>query len=232
MITCVVRGLGRALDQLFAGQRPRSALPTLVTTSSEQPFGLHKGNRKIASKSTVFWETWRPADFSDLWRMLRTMRRSKQSYHSAPSGTAGSICFSIMPFFPKAKFLDERSDMWRQSIDGNGLAIKSKAAHPILIKARKGRKRFGRNRAAFLLERKNNLNFGHPCGTCRFGDDPETSVLDRNNKAHGLDNLYVTDASFFPSSAGVNPSLTIAANALRVAEVINSQLSAREGAHS
>jgi choline dehydrogenase-like flavoprotein len=78
---------------------------------------------------------------------------------------------------------------------------------------------------AFLLERKNNLNFGHPCGTCRFGDDPETSVLDRNNKAHGLDNLYVTDASFFPSSAGVNPSLTIAANALRVADVISSRLS-------
>jgi choline dehydrogenase-like flavoprotein len=87
------------------------------------------------------------------------------------------------------------------------------------------KERFGRNRVAFLLERKNNLNFGHPCGTCRFGDDPETSVLDKNNKAHGLDNLYVTDASFFPSSAGVNPSLTIAANALRVADVISSRLS-------
>ena len=58
----------------------------------------------------------------------------------------------------------------------------------------------------------------HQCGTCRFGDDPKTSVLDRNCKAHDLDNLYVVDGSFFPSSGAVNPSLTIIANALRVAE--------------
>lgn len=58
----------------------------------------------------------------------------------------------------------------------------------------------------------------HVCGTCRFGDDPASSVLDRNNRAHGVANLYVVDASFFPSSGGTNPALTIAANALRVAE--------------
>lgn len=71
---------------------------------------------------------------------------------------------------------------------------------------------------------ENNINFGHPCGTCRFGDDPATSVLDRNNRVHEFDNLYVVDASFFPSSSGINPSLTIAANSLRVAEVIADQL--------
>jgi choline dehydrogenase-like flavoprotein len=87
------------------------------------------------------------------------------------------------------------------------------------------KERFGKYRVAFLLERKNNLNFGHPCGTCRFGEDPSLSVLDRNNKAHGIDNLYVVDGSFFPSSAGVNPSLTIAANSLRVANVIAERLS-------
>lgn len=64
----------------------------------------------------------------------------------------------------------------------------------------------------------NNQRIAHVCGTCRFGDDPASSVLDANNRAHGLDNLYVVDASFFPSSGGTNPSLTIAANALRVAE--------------
>ncbi len=68
------------------------------------------------------------------------------------------------------------------------------------------------------------LNYGHVCGTCRFGDSPADSVLDRNNKAHDLDNLYVVDASFFPTSGGINPSLTIAANALRVAEVIHAQI--------
>jgi choline dehydrogenase-like flavoprotein len=64
------------------------------------------------------------------------------------------------------------------------------------------------------------LNFGHPCGTLKFGADPENSVLDANCRAHDLANLFVADASFMPTSMGVNPSLTIAANALRVADAI------------
>jgi choline dehydrogenase-like flavoprotein len=68
---------------------------------------------------------------------------------------------------------------------------------------------------------KDNSNLGHVCGTCRFGTDPKTSVLDAQNRAHEVDNLYVVDTSFFPSSAGLNPSLTVAANALRVAAHIN-----------
>lgn len=60
----------------------------------------------------------------------------------------------------------------------------------------------------------------HQVGTCRFGTDPHSSVLDINCKAHDLENLYVVDGSFFPSSSAVNPGLTIMANALRVAEVI------------
>jgi choline dehydrogenase-like flavoprotein len=66
-----------------------------------------------------------------------------------------------------------------------------------------------------------NTWIAHSCGTCRFGTDPARSVLDRHNRAHGLDNLYVVDASFFPSSGGINPGLTIAANALRIAAHLN-----------
>ena len=58
----------------------------------------------------------------------------------------------------------------------------------------------------------------HQAGTCRFGDDPATSVLDVNCKAHELDNLYVVDTSFFPSIGAVNPALTAMANAMRVGE--------------
>ena len=58
----------------------------------------------------------------------------------------------------------------------------------------------------------------HQNGTVRFGHDPKKSALDVNCKAHDLDNLYVVDASFFPSSAAVNPALTIMANALRVGD--------------
>jgi choline dehydrogenase-like flavoprotein len=56
----------------------------------------------------------------------------------------------------------------------------------------------------------------HQAGTCKMGDDPSASVLDRMCKAHDLDNLYVVDASFMPSIGAVNPALTIMANALRV----------------
>jgi choline dehydrogenase-like flavoprotein len=59
---------------------------------------------------------------------------------------------------------------------------------------------------------------GHQAGTCRFGTDPKTSVLDVNCKAHELGNLYVVDTSFFVSIGAVNPSLTAIANALRVGD--------------
>jgi choline dehydrogenase-like flavoprotein len=60
--------------------------------------------------------------------------------------------------------------------------------------------------------------FSHAVGTVRMGVDPNTSALDKNCNFRGLDNLYVVDASFMPTSAAVNPSLTISANALRVAD--------------
>ena len=58
----------------------------------------------------------------------------------------------------------------------------------------------------------------HQAGTCRFGTDPASSVLDPDCKAHELDNLYVVDTSFFPSIGAVNPALTAMANAIRVGE--------------
>ncbi|MEM9006849.1 MAG: GMC family oxidoreductase [Cyanobacteria bacterium P01_F01_bin.86] len=61
---------------------------------------------------------------------------------------------------------------------------------------------------------------GHQCGTCVFGTDPTRSVLDLDCKTHDVENLYVVDGSFFPSSSGVNPTLTIIANALRVGDRI------------
>ncbi len=66
----------------------------------------------------------------------------------------------------------------------------------------------------------------HQNGTVRFGTDRTTSALDINCKMHDLDNLYVVDSSFFCSSSAVNPTLTIIANALRVAEMIDMRLSA------
>ena len=65
-----------------------------------------------------------------------------------------------------------------------------------------------------------NRNTTHQCGTVCFGTNPRESVLDPYCRSHDIDNLFVVDASFFPSSAAINPALTIVAQALRVAEHI------------
>ncbi len=64
----------------------------------------------------------------------------------------------------------------------------------------------------------------HQAGTCRFGSDPGSSVLDRDCKAHELDNLYVVDTSCFPSIGAVNPALTAMANAIRVGDHLLARL--------
>jgi choline dehydrogenase-like flavoprotein len=71
-----------------------------------------------------------------------------------------------------------------------------------------------------FLTRLGRPNLGHPMGTCRMGTDPESSVTDPDGQVWCHDGLYVADASAFPSSLGINPALTIAANALRVAAVM------------
>jgi choline dehydrogenase-like flavoprotein len=75
---------------------------------------------------------------------------------------------------------------------------------------------FGRN--LYVGQRIPLAGVAHQNGTLRFGHDPATSVLDAHCRAHDIDNLYVVDASFFPSSGAVNPALTIMANALRVGD--------------
>jgi choline dehydrogenase-like flavoprotein len=84
---------------------------------------------------------------------------------------------------------------------------------------RKDIKKIFSSRSCMLIKQaENNRRIAHACGTCRFGLTPEDSVINRNNRSHELSNLYIVDASFFPSSGGTNPALTLAANALRVAE--------------
>ena len=88
------------------------------------------------------------------------------------------------------------------------------------------------SRHLFVGQRIPLAGVAHQNGTLRFGADPGTSVLDRNCRAHDLDNLYAVDGSFFPSSGAVNPALTIMANALRVGDHLLARLgqaaSARE----
>jgi choline dehydrogenase-like flavoprotein len=77
---------------------------------------------------------------------------------------------------------------------------------------------------AYIGKRIPIAGVAHQNGTLRFGADPKSSVLDRDCRAHDLDNLYVVDGSFFPSSSAVNPALTIMANALRVGDHLRERL--------
>jgi choline dehydrogenase-like flavoprotein len=114
------------------------------------------------------------------------------------------------------------------TLDGSGNIVirwypNNLAAHNRLLRQAKTMLR----RAGFpiLLDRRMGIaTNSHQCGTLRFGGDPGLSVLDGYCRAHDLDNLYVVDASFFPSSTAVNPALTIAAQSLRVGDHLREQL--------
>ena len=85
-------------------------------------------------------------------------------------------------------------------------------------------------RNLFVGDRIPLAGVAHQNGTVRFGHDPKTSALDVNCRAHDVDNLYVVDGSFFPSSGAVNPALTIMANALRVGDHLIERLGANRAA--
>ncbi len=110
--------------------------------------------------------------------------------------------------------------------DGDhGIGISYRLNQPDRARIRRFRQRMAEAlepwKYSLLKQAENNERIAHACGTCRMGTDPAQSVVDTHNRAHDADNLYIVDSSFFPSSGGTNPSLTIAANALRVAEHLN-----------
>ena len=83
---------------------------------------------------------------------------------------------------------------------------------------------FGRN--LFIGEQIPLAGVAHQNGTLRFGRDAKASVLNTDCRTHDVDNLYIVDGSFFPSSSAVNPALTIMANALRVGDHLFRRLGA------
>jgi choline dehydrogenase-like flavoprotein len=122
-----------------------------------------------------------------------------------------------LPYVDNRVFISDNGDIEFEYNYRDELRVRSLALRKNLSKLVKSKYRIVK------LSGKNNINFGHSCGTCCFGLDPTESVLDKNNRSHDISNLFIVDASFFPSSGGANPSLTIAANAIRVAEYIESE---------
>lgn len=139
---------------------------------------------------------------------------------------AGAIAARSLDFWVMTEDLADPDN--RVSLDSEGgihlsLRQRNREAHEDLLRRLKTALR----RAGLpivILDRRGIETLQHQCGTLRFGTDPRSSVLDPWCKAHDLDNLHVMDASFLPSSAAVNPSLTILAQALRASERLAKEL--------
>lgn len=121
---------------------------------------------------------------------------------------------------------DNRVELERKKVDKFGRPI-AKVFHKYLERDLQARRALYRQAARILKKagarfrvRKPINTFSHALGSCRFGNDPATAVLDPYCRFFGVANLFVVDASFMPTSGGVNPSLTIAANALRVGDYL------------
>lgn len=138
----------------------------------------------------------------------------------------GPLAVPIAKLFASAPIVasiaeDDPSDDNRITLDEDGLQITYRPGRADIERRGQLRRRMRRAFSRFGILRvvgtSGRDGLGHVCGTAAMGNDPKRSVLDRFNRAHDLDNLYVVDGSCFPSSGAMNPALTIAANALRVA---------------
>jgi choline dehydrogenase-like flavoprotein len=154
----------------------------------------------MAQHSLDFWLT--SEDLPDPKNRVTLDRESRIVLHYKPNNEEGH-----------KRLIAKLKELMNQQRD---CSIHGKSCHVGL---------FGRS--LFVGQRIPLAGVAHQNGTVRFGNDPATSALDRNCKAHDVDNLYVVDGSFFPSSGAVNPALTIIANALRVSDHLRDRLGAK-----
>lgn len=144
-------------------------------------------------------------------------------------GKAADRFFRNVPLFTASiedlPYLENRVDDLGEGVaPGLGrVGVTYHAPAELRVRAKRFRKLMREAFAPFsvrFLKRLGAPNLGHPMGTCRMGTSPDTSVTAPDGSVWGHEGLYVVDASVFPSSLGINPALTVAANAMRVAEGI------------
>jgi choline dehydrogenase-like flavoprotein len=198
---------------------------------------------------TVFQKTLALSDFyfgSDDWDYpLGLIQMCATSHTDQIRGESLPGWLGWTPDMPFEELARHSMDFWLQAEDlpspenriyykDGGVHLDLEPTNPEALERLKGKLKEVLSKIgwpATLIERSLYLGKGipvsgtaHQAGTCRFGMDPATSVLNLDCRTHELDNLYVTDASFFPSIGAVNPTLTIIANALRVADILKGRL--------
>jgi choline dehydrogenase-like flavoprotein len=150
------------------------------------------------------------------------IRAMLPSFLAGPAGAVVANLTGLLAIAEDQPLAENRVELNRSARDRFGLpAVRIRHRYSTRdLSARRALVRRAREvlrKAGSLFSVTWNVNtFSHAVGTARMGNDPRSSAVDRDCRLRGMDNLWVTDGSVFPSSAGVNPSLTIAANALRV----------------
>ena len=199
---------------------------------------------------TVFQKTLAFSDYyydggEDWHHPLGLVQMCASSHSDQIRGESLPQWLEWLPEMPFEEMARHSMDFWLQAEDlphpGNRVYYRDGKVHLDLVptnpealprlehKLKQALSRSGHN-TVFLhrsLYLGKNIPLGgtaHQAGTARFGAAPASSVLDLDCKAHELDNLYLADASFFPAIGAVNPTLTIIANALRVADRIAERL--------
>ncbi len=225
------RGLANGSDQVGRNYMRHNQSVLMALTREPNP--------------TVFQKTLALTDFyfgADDWEHPLGLIQMCAATHAAQiRGEALPSWLEWLPDMPFEKMARHSMNFWLSSEDlpraqnriryeGDQVVLEltenNLEAHTRL-RAKLERLLDGAGAHASLIERRRYLakaipiaGTAHQAGTARFGTDPRSSVLDLDCRTHELDNLYLADASFFPSIGAVNPTLTIIANALRVADRI------------
>ena len=239
----VGRGLMFHLNERIAIWPPRRALAAVTDAPDSGPakaFSLRDFYRDGTDRLGLFQSLGLPASYGNILHVL------KQRYDLSPLAPFGlGKELMRLPALAAARLLGEARVFvgLLEDLPDEANHVRFDPARPehilydyrmsaeLLARRQRYRRRIKRGlggiRSLFLTLGPE-LNIAHPCGTLRFAADPRRGVLDAEGRAHDLDNLWGADAAFMPTSTGVNPGLTIVANALRVADRMVARL--KEGA--
>ncbi len=194
-------------DFYFAGgdvEYPLGNIQMVGKSSAEMYRGEKPIQTKLAPERTLAEVARHAVDF---WLSTEDLPRQENRVTLRPDGSI-SLAYTASNDVPKQRLLHELKSMLGQL-----------GMHPHHLLPRH----------AYLKNEIPVAGVAHQAGTCRFGTDPATSVLNTDCRAHEVDNLYVVDTSFFPSIGAVNPALTAMANAVRVGDHIAERIGAQVG---
>jgi choline dehydrogenase-like flavoprotein len=158
---------------------------------------MYRGEKPLQTKLSPEWTLQKVAEHAvDFWLSVEDLPLAENRVTLHDDGSI-ALAYTATNEVPKKRLLHELKELLKHT------GIHADSLVP---------------RHAYLKNDIPVAGCAHQAGTCRFGTDPATSVLDVDCRAHEVDNLYVVDTSFFPSIGAVNPALTAMANALRVGD--------------